>query len=369
MGRNNSKRYNLFQALSGYPHAEGAISRTPDSAFDYIRANYLLNAWHRHRSIHCEMADRESYLAGLAQLDADGFSHVVYHRRFQNWADISDSFEIVEPSYRDEFVSIYRLSDLRDSCPASPSPRQLFTHVYADALQQHSILDERQGTIAVFPPSAQAGRHFLRYLRNFTQLDDTVITIARDELGKVSVQRSDLPDADSAIDLKQFAALWLVNDPLEFNAELAPAFQDWFIERFQFCGRYYEAERSTVDAYVRSDIPCSALDETSAIEVRYEDGLSLLNASYDVLENTLRFFLAWTNVRASDSAFSLQLFDEDGNKAVQYDNVIYDELLTAHELDISALRPGVYSVQLDRLRLRISSQPVAAPYSREWRAI
>ena len=346
MGRNNSKRYNLFQALSGYPHAEGAISRTPNSAFDYIRANYLLNAWHRQRPIHCEMADRDAYLAGLAQLEADGFSHVVYHRRFQNWADIGDSFEIVEPSYKDKFVSIYRLSDLRDSCPASPSLGQLFTRVYADALHEQSILNERQGSIAVFPPSPQAGRHFLRYLRNYAQLDDTIIAIARDELGNMSVQRSDLPDEDSAIDLQPFAALWLVNDPLEFNAELSPAFQDWFAERFQFCGRYYEAARATIDAYVRSDIPCSAIDESSAFEVRYDDGLSLHNASYAVSESKLRFLMAWTDAASRVFAFSLQLFDEDGNKAVQYDNVIYDELLSVHELDISKLRPGLYSVQL-----------------------
>ena len=45
MGRRSSKLYNLYQALSGFPQAEGAISRTPDSAFDYFRANFLLNAW------------------------------------------------------------------------------------------------------------------------------------------------------------------------------------------------------------------------------------------------------------------------------------------------------------------------------------
>lgn len=346
LGRNNSKRYNLFQALSGYPHAEGAVSRTPDRAYDYIRANYLLNAWHRRRPIHCEMADREAYRAGLAQLEADGFSHVVYHRRFQNWADIRDSFEIVEPSYRDEFVSIYRLSDLWDSCPESPSPQQRFTRVYADALQKHSILDERQGTIAVFPPTQRAGRHFLRYLRNFTQVDDTVITIVRNEEGNMNLQRSDLPDADSPTDLQQFAALWLVNDPIEFNAELAPAFQDWFTERFQFCGRYHEEERATVDAYVRSDIPCSAIGESSAFEIHFDSGVRLHNASYDVMESTLRFFLAWTDAASSEFAFSLQLFDEDGNKAVQYDNVIYAELLNAHEIDATSLRSGLYSVQL-----------------------
>ena len=346
MGRNNSKRYNLFQALSGYPHAEGAISRTPDRAYDYIRANYLLNAWQRRLPIHCEMADRDAYLAGLAQLEADGFSHVVYHRRFQNWADVKDSFEIVEPSYSDDFVSIYRLSDLQDSCPESLSPRQEFTRVYADALQKHSILDERHGTIAVFPPTEQAGRHLLRYLRNFTQVDQTVIAVVRDEAGNISALNSSLPDADSPTDLQQFAALWLVNDALEFNAELTTAFRDWFTDRFQFCRRYHEDERLTIDAYVRADIPCSAIDESSAFEIHFDSDVRLYNASYNIIESALRVFLAWTDAASSEFAFSLQLFDEDGNKAGQYDNVIYDELLTVHEIDVTSLRPGAYTVQL-----------------------
>ena len=116
MGRKTSKRYNLYQSLSGYPHAEGAISRTPDSAFDYIRANQLLNAWHNQHPIHCEMTDRDAYLSGLAQLEQDGFSHIVHHRQLKYWDKISESFRYVKPAYSDGFVSIYRLSDLRDSC-------------------------------------------------------------------------------------------------------------------------------------------------------------------------------------------------------------------------------------------------------------
>ena len=350
MGRDHSKLYNLFQALSGYSHAEGAVSRTPDSAFNYIRANILLNAWHHQQPVSCDMPmpGRDSYLAALAQLEEDGFSHVVYHHNkfMKNHISISPSFHGVEASYSDDFASVYTMDALRESCPSQLSAHHLFTAAAADALRHSAPLDERQGTVVAFPPTPLASDHFIRFLRHFAEIERTVVTITSDEHGNIAVQRSDLPDADSAIDLQQFAALWLVNDPLEFNAEHSPAFQDWFTERFQFCGRYYEAERATLDAYVRSDIPCSALDETSAIDVRYEDGLSLHNASYDVMENTLRLFLAWTDIRASDSAFSLQLFDEDGNKVVQYDNVIYDELLTAHELDISALRPGVYSVQL-----------------------
>lgn len=119
MGRQNSKLYNLYQVLSGFPHAEGAISRTPDSAFDYIRANRVLNAWKQQQPISCMSIDRETYIGGLAQLEDDGFSHVVHHRDHYDWQYVGDSFKSVDPAYADEFVLIYRLPDLRASCPAS----------------------------------------------------------------------------------------------------------------------------------------------------------------------------------------------------------------------------------------------------------
>ena len=45
-GRRIAKLYMYYQTLTGYPQTEGAISRTPDSAYDYIRANPVLNAWY-----------------------------------------------------------------------------------------------------------------------------------------------------------------------------------------------------------------------------------------------------------------------------------------------------------------------------------
>lgn len=346
LGRNNSKRYNLFQSLSGYPHAEGAISRTPDSAYDYIRANYLLNAWYRRRPVHCELADRDAYLAGLTQLDEDGFSHVVYHRGLQNWADIHDSFAIAEPSYSDDYVSIYHLNDLRESCPEAPSARQRFTRVYADALQQPSILDERPGPVVLFPPTPDTGDHFARYLRYFSDSDRTVLTITGDDEPNFEIRNTALPPAESLIDLKQYAALWLVNDRAEFDAELTAAYQDWFTRRFTFCARYREDERMTIDLYLRAGIPCAALDDSSVFAVRYDEGVRLHNLSFVQQEDIIRFYLAWSNTSPAHYAFSLQFFDADGRMALQYDHVIYRQVLTAHEIDASSLPAGAYSMQL-----------------------
>ncbi len=116
MGRTNSKLYSLYQSLSGYPHAEGAISRTPDGAYDYITANFLLKTWHKGHPINCFSTDRGDYKSAIRQLQEDGFSHIVHHRGAKRWEEVLESFQYVEPAYSDDFVSVYRLTDLLDSC-------------------------------------------------------------------------------------------------------------------------------------------------------------------------------------------------------------------------------------------------------------
>ena len=346
MGRNSSKLYDFYPSLSGYPHAEGAISRTPDNAFDYIRANHLLNAWHSQQPVSCETAERDSYLSGLAQLEQDGFSHIVHHRGLRAWAEISESFRYVTPAYSDDFVAIYRLSDLRDSCTEELSARRSFTWAYADALQKSPILDERHGIVVIFPPTTHAGDHFRRYFRRFAQIDKTVVTIASDGQGKIDIQRSKSPDSVTYIDLERFNAVWLVNVSLEVNEEQSGANREWFLKQFKFCERFQEDERTTIDLYLKLDIPCSAMGKSSALELRYDDGVRLNNLSYDFESDAIRFFLPWTNNTKNTYGFSIQFFDEDRQKALQYDNVIPRQLLTVHEIDTTPLPEGIYSVQL-----------------------
>ena len=117
MGRRNSKRYNLYQSLSGYPHAEGAISRTPES-----RVLTILEP------ITCSMPGTINILSiaklqnaariywdwhSLRKTDsATLFHHRSIHNVGPRLAKVSDT---LEPAYSDNFVSIYRLSDLRDT--------------------------------------------------------------------------------------------------------------------------------------------------------------------------------------------------------------------------------------------------------------
>lgn len=118
MGRTNSKRYMLDQAVSGFSQVEGAISRTPGSAYDYIHANSILDSWWSKAPLSCDVNTREVYLSALGRLESDGFSHVVFHQKARYRDLLVDGLANAQPSYRDDYVWIYRLDDLRDSCAA-----------------------------------------------------------------------------------------------------------------------------------------------------------------------------------------------------------------------------------------------------------
>ncbi len=79
MGGNLSKIYDFYQTIHGFPQVEGRPTRAPSSAYAYIQGNALLDAWHRYRAILCPPAGEALYLEALRQLEADGFSHIVYH--------------------------------------------------------------------------------------------------------------------------------------------------------------------------------------------------------------------------------------------------------------------------------------------------
>ena len=116
MNRGSSKTYIFHQTIGGFPQVEGLATRTPPSAYDYIRANLVLNAWQSLKSLFCKVENRDEYLAAVGQLRVDGFSHVVLHYSLLKPDTIEGSFSGLEPAYEDEFVAIYSLAGFLSSC-------------------------------------------------------------------------------------------------------------------------------------------------------------------------------------------------------------------------------------------------------------
>ena len=115
MNRGNSKFYGFHQTLHHRPQVEGLASRTPPQAYDYIEGNALLAGWREGRGVACG-DDRATFEAALTQLVEDGFSHVLLHFRRDEPDAILASFDGAAPAYADDFVTIYRLAELRTAC-------------------------------------------------------------------------------------------------------------------------------------------------------------------------------------------------------------------------------------------------------------
>lgn len=205
---------------------------------------------------------------------------------------------------------------------------------------------DRHGIAVILAPTIRAADHIMRHVRQFAPAGRAVMAIASDEKANIIIQSSESTDPDKISDLAAQNAVFLVNDQGGFPAEKTEAYQAWFTQRFKFCQRLLEDGHRTIDAYLRVDIPCSALEASSSFGVRYDSGVRLHNVSFELKQDELRFYTAWTNKSLKTYAFSLQFFDEDGNKALQYDNVIYRDLLSTHEIDASSLPEGDYSIQL-----------------------
>ncbi|MYD11933.1 MAG: hypothetical protein F4X02_18040 [Chloroflexi bacterium] len=345
-GHTAPARYSYFQSLSGYPQTEGAISRRPKSAYDFVRSNFLLRTWRDLSPVHCETSDKEVYLAGLAALELAGFTHIVFHRVYYGWNQIRESFRGIAPRYSDQYVSVFRTGDLRASCPETVGIRHQFTDTVHGALQSASLYSGRQGKTVVFPPTQNVSEYFMWYLRHFARIDRTVIAVSMDERGEIDIQSSTSRAPEQNFSLDRDNALWLLDVSRAFEEDESAAARAWFAERYKQCERVYGDGAITLDLYLKVALPCQSVAEGSAFEVAYDGGVTLHNVYVDSDEDSLGVILKWSNRSTRRHSYSVQLFDQNGHRALQYDELIGNDPLSYKEMDISELPDGLYSLQL-----------------------
>ena len=345
-GIHNKTRHSYFQTLSGYPQTDGATSRTPDSAYNFIYSNYLLREWKAGRPIRCEMTDQEAFLAGLDELEQVGFSHVIFHRVNFGWDRIHDSFAGIEPAYHDNYVSVYRMGDLRGSCPAELSLRHHYSFSLASALEKTRSFVDGLGPTVVFPPDSRVRDHMMWYLRRFARFDREVFGTVLDSQGEFDIQSSSSNQPEHDINLDKSNALWLLDVSSEYDSDAAAAARERFADRFKFCRRFFDDSETTLDLYLKVALPCQAVAEGSEFTIEYDQGVTLRNLYIEWDDEVFRTFLRWSDRSNESHSYTLQIFNQDGQKARQIDERIRDELLSVRDIDISDLQAGMYSVQL-----------------------
>ena len=118
MGRQNSKLYGFYQTFHGYPLAEGVAARTPEAAYAFIDGNLMLSTWRSGEAINCAADNQSDYLGALADLSREGFTHIIFHHKKLREETLISSFDSVPSVYHNDYISIWHLSDMQETCAA-----------------------------------------------------------------------------------------------------------------------------------------------------------------------------------------------------------------------------------------------------------
>ncbi|MCY3917925.1 MAG: hypothetical protein OXG49_18130 [Chloroflexi bacterium] len=339
MGRQPSKLYGFYQSLTAFPQVEGLTGRTPPSAYAYIDGNYLLSAWRGGAAIHCFPPHQAIYLDSLNQLRDDGFSHVIWHGGLGQDIEIASSFIDAQSAYSDDYVSVFRLEDLRQAC-------ELPNSVSAAALEQ---LRSIESAPAIIP---QTGSAILSILPADGQYNAALFGLHRyASLTLAAGKVATAPGADAgALDVAGLLAgnsvILLVYNPQLTEADAIQSYRAWLADRFQSCRRLTGTDEALVELFLDAAFPCELAISAAPLEVRYENGIQLGNLLLESSDGALDLYLLWTRLPADAHAVSFQFLDADGARAGGEDFVIGQEPLAHYRIDTSSLTAGDYQVKM-----------------------
>ena len=344
-GRLNSKQYLFYQTLSGYPQVEGLATRTPPDAYTYIKNNLLLNAWHSTRGIQCTLSNQTEYLSALDDLADDGFSHILHHLRIEGGIAVADSFRGAEPSYKNRFVAGYRLEDMRNSCPGFVSGHDLVAHY--QNLFFSPVIVPRPETVLSFHPTERITEDAFHYYSRLSWQWKGLIHISHNEQNEIMIQSSQPKFSDLDGIVSGNDSILLIYNPRQTHLQTMDAYTEWFSQYYKPCKRFLENDNTIIDAYYRVSIPCELIDTQSPFAVLYDNGILLSNRLYEMDSDQMTFSFWWGSEVEHDYAFSIQIFNEQGEKVQQYDDSIAREPSFAfYDVDISMLTEDDYAAKL-----------------------
>ena len=323
MGRNNAKRYGYYQTFNRLPHVEGLASRTPPQAYATIEGNLLLRTWRAGDYLQCDSGNQVAWLGAVDELRAIGFTHIVYHRQLVFRQLVFASFVDVPSVYDDDYVTIFLVDDLRLACVDNPK--------LSDTIDRAKQLFSSSPALGL--PQGM-----------------TALTVHDESLATLLTPHSEM-SLDLAHPARRAHAERLLADSLALRLAYAPAqenraslqaYREWLRADFEDCGAIADTADMRLEYWLRRGFPCALAVTAAPLQVDYDNGARLGNSLLDIDGRSLDLYLLWRGYSEYRSAFSLQLFDEAGGKALGADRVIDEVALAHHRLDTSALAAGEY---------------------------
>lgn len=345
MGGNLSKIYDFYQTYNGYPQVEGRPTRTPPTAFDYIDENMLLRTWRRYRSIICLPAGRAQYLASLHQLEADGFTHIVFHHWLGGSLSTAPSFVGIQPAYADSFARVYPLALLKESCadPSIPLPPP-FSFI-ADLARSPVITTDQAMTVLSFHPSEGINDETLAVLSSAFHYWKGFAHSYLQE-GKLQLQSAIQNYKDLNALMTGESLILLVYNPSQTGTAGPGALAEALANDFQACPPIIDTANLAAAYYPRAGFDCALLSVADGFEVDFDNGVRLKNWLYQLEGDYLDVETWWPRLPEEAHGVSIQVFDAADAKVAGGDFVIHHESLARHRQDIASLAPGVYSLKL-----------------------
>ena len=346
MGRRDSKIYGFYQTINGYPHAEGLANRTPDRSYNYILQNHLLAAWHRRENPICSLGAFDQYLAAVEQLLGDGFSHVVLHHGARRVYEIADSVRNIPSAYQDVYVSIYRLPDLHENCLERVSGYQNQLPVLKEFLR--APINRPRGDVSLiylYPAeaySSDARRPFDIALSEWKDL----IHVVHDAQGAVTVPNADAENIDLDSIATENNMFWLIYSLGESDPRSQSQFATWMVRNLGFCQQIHQGQDLIVEYYIDRDYPCELVVTEDPLELRYDNGITLANLLTDFDGEQFSVDSWWQRDDIDGYAYTIQIFNEWGEKQLQVDRVIDSRPLSRATFDTGSLERGDYVAKL-----------------------
>lgn len=218
---------------------------------------------------------------------------------------------------------------------------------YQEFIYQSEVLPGYNELIlSIHPDTRITVRKILDYYRKVLPRWSHVVHISVNEDNEAIIQ-SGLSTYATLEDITANSnGIWLIYNPQQTNLSAMPLYTDWFVEHFAPCRRYLDKPDRVIEYFVARKFPCELITDDKPFAVHYVDGTQLANFEYERSPESLTFYFWWGQTIGADYSLSLQIFDEEDNKARWLDAVISLEPLDRFTFDISELTAGEYVVKL-----------------------
>lgn len=212
--------------------------------------------------------------------------------------------------------------------------------------QSERLPGQNELILSIHPNTRITVRKILDYYRKALPRWSHVAHISVNEDGEADIQSGLSTYATLEAIAANSNGIWLIYNPQQTGLSAMPLYTDWLTEHFAPCRRYLDKADRVIEYYVAREFPCELITADKPFAVHYVDGTELANFEYERSPESLSFFFWWGRTIGADYSVSLQIFDEEGNKALWLDAVISLEPLDQFTFDISELAAGEYVVKL-----------------------